>query len=300
MDRQVITEALLHCPQIGPARLAKLNESGIRTWQDVLARADELSSGIRGPIVEETQRCQNALAENDITYFVDNLATKDRWRILAQFLDDVSYFDIETAGLEYDDPITVICCWHKGDVHTFVENENLDDFLNLLDDVTLLSSFNGSTFDVPRVLDTFHIPQLPCPHLDLRWLCYHQGLRGGLKEITLRLNIQRPVDLQDADGEMAIRLWQRWIHFQDQQARADLIRYCASDVVLLLILSRELAGEIDDSKSFDADALWAKLPTASRSNRLRTPTPATETTTNSTSFGDASPKRLRGLRRRVG
>jgi len=298
MDRQVITESLLHCPQIGPARLAKLNAIGIRTWHDVLARTDELSPGIRGPIVEESQRCINALAARDITYFVDNLATKDRWRILAQFLDCVSYFDIETAGLEYDDPITMIACWHKGEVHTFVENENLDDFLDLLDDVTLLSSFNGSTFDVPRVLDTFHIPQLPCPHLDLRWLCYHQELRGGLKEITLRLNIHRPIDLQDANGEMAIRFWQRWIHFQDQQARADLIRYCASDVVLLLILARELVGSNDRSESFDADAIWAKLPTTIRS--VATPVQSPEATSPSPSFGGASPKRLRGLRRRVG
>lgn len=298
MDRQVITESLLHCPQIGPARLAKLNDTGIRTWHDVLAQTDELPSGIRSPIVAEVQQCLTALEARDIAYFVDNLATKDRWRILAQFLDDVSYFDIETAGLEYDDPITMIACWHKGEVHTFVENENLDDFLDLLDDVTLLSSFNGSTFDVPRVLDTFHVPQLPCPHLDLRWLCYHQELRGGLKEITLRLNIQRPADLQDANGEMAIRCWQRWIHFQDQQARADLIRYCASDVVLLFILARELVGKIEGATTLDLDALWAKLPTESPSELQ--PKQSRETLSQSPSFGDASPKRLRGLRRRVG
>ena len=289
----MLTEALLHCPQIGPARLQKLHSLDIRSWQDVIARADELSSGIRDPILAEVQCCISALESNDIAYFVDNLAIKDRWRILAHFLDDVSFFDIETAGLEYDDPVTVIVCWHQNKVHTFVEHENLDDFLLLLDEVKLLSSFNGSTFDVPRVLDAFHIPELPCPHLDLRWLCYHRDLRGGLKEISLRLGIERPPDLQYADGEMAIRLWARWHHFQDQQAREDLIRYCASDVLLLVILAAKLAGhELPDC----AD-LWRQLPHAPTSHRAEA-IPSNEDSTRD--FGNASPSKLRGRRRRVG
>ena len=286
----MLTEALLHCPQIGPARLQKLNALGIRSWHDVLARDGELSSGIREPICAEAQRCLAALKANDIPYFVNNLAIKDRWRILAHFFDDVSFFDIETAGLEYDDPVTVIVCWHKNEVHTFVEHENLDDFLHLLDEVKLLSSFNGSTFDVPRVLDTFHIPQLPCPHLDLRWLCYHRDLRGGLKEISLRLGIERPTDLKYADGELAIRLWARWHHFQDQQAREDLIRYCASDVLLLVILAAKLAGREPPNHT----DLWQQLP-----HPPVTSDPDTSTSSTTAAFGDASPSKLRGRGRRI-
>ena len=40
-----------------------------------------------------------------------------------------------TSGLEMDSLITVIACWHQGRLHTFVEHENLDDFLDLLDDI---------------------------------------------------------------------------------------------------------------------------------------------------------------------
>ena len=287
----MITEALLHCPQIGPARLEKLHARKIRTWHDVVERADELPSGIRGPITDESQRCIDALAKSDIDYFVQNLAIKDRWRILKHFLDDVSFFDIETAGLEYDDPITTICIWHRGEVHTFIEHENLDDFLDLLDEVKLLSSFNGSTFDVPRVLDSFHIPALPCPHLDLRWLCYHQELRGGLKEIAMRLGISRPADLQFADGEMAIRQWSRWIHFQDQQARADLIRYCASDVVLLVVLADRLVGA--DRKN--AQELWQKLP--GDSGAANSQTMHEKQIQSGLSFGVGSPSQLRARRK---
>lgn len=294
----MIKHALLHCPQIGPARLKKLHASELRTWEDVLQREHELPSGIRAPIVAEVQRCMAALEAHDIRYFVDNLATQDRWRILAHFLDDVTFFDIETAGLEYDDPITMIACWHRGEVHHFVEHENLDDFLELLDDVRLLSSFNGSTFDVPRVLDSFHIPALPCPHLDLRWLCFHQDLRGGLKEIAFRLGISRPPDLQSADGEMAIRLWARWEHFQDAQAREDLIRYCVSDVLLLVVLANRLVG----SDSMNAQDIWKSLPfsTGTAATTTTDPDDQSQQQPNAQAFGVGSPSRLRARRKRVG
>lgn len=286
----MINEALLHCPQVGPARLKKLNQIGIRSWQHVQNRKHELPAAIRNPIVDEVTRCLAALAAKDVGYFVENLATRDRWRILAHYFDEVSFFDIETAGLEYSDPITVIACWHKGDVYSFVEHENLDDFLDLLDEVTLLSSFNGSTFDVPRVLDAFHIPTLPCPHLDLRWLCYHRGLRGGLKEIACGLGIDRPPDLKHANGEHAIRLWARWEHFQDAHARDELLRYCASDVLLLVALAENLCGR----KLCSCDDLWGKLPGNLASASTTTPS---ATAPSPSPFGVGSPTKLRGRRR---
>ena len=298
----MINEALLHCPQIGPARLAKLHQLGIRSWQHIQDRQAELPSGIRDPIVEEATRCLSALEADNIDYFIENLATKDRWRILSHYLNHVSFFDIETAGLEFEDPITVIACWHKGELHCFVEHENLDDFLDLLDDVKLLSSFNGSTFDVPRVLDAFHIPRLPCPHLDLRWLCYHQGLRGGLKEISYRININRPEDLKHANGEQAIRLWARWELFQDRQAREDLLRYCASDVLLLVVLADNLTGR----NTWSPDELWVKLPGGNLSHSksvtpqsISTQSIATQSISTPSTFGAGSPSQLRGRRLRA-
>ena len=288
----MIREALLHCPQIGPSRLEKLHAAGIRTWSDVIERQDDLPAGIRSTIVAEVKQCLEAIEQEDIAYFVNHLAPRDRWRILSHFLDDVSFFDIETDGLDHDAAITTICCWHRGQVYTFLEHENLDDFLDLLDEITLLSSFNGSTFDVPRVLDAFHIPNLPCPHLDLRWLCYHKNLRGGLKEICFQLGIFRPQDLEFADGELAIRLWMRWLHFKDKMAKSELIRYCASDVILLKILAEKLVG-VDPTQSPN---YWDQLPSCS--HQARRPKESPEHTDAQQAFGQASPTRLRGRQRK--
>ena len=245
-----------HCPTIGPVRLALLREVGVRSWPDVLAFADRLPKSFRQRLFEESCRCLAALECGDIRFFVDRFASQDQWRILTHFIDSVSFFDIETMGLEYDAPITTIACWHDGRLLTFVEHENLDEFLALLDEVKLLASFNGSSFDVPRVLDAFHIPQLPCPHVDLRWSCYHKGLRGGLKKIATQLGIVRPVDLQDADGAIAAHLWNRWTLHNDRTARDRLLRYCSSDVLLSVMIAKHLAGQALASQT----SLWEHLP----------------------------------------
>lgn len=289
----MIREALLHCTGIGPVRLAQLHEAGVRSWHDVIENSHRLPIGPSAPLVEECQRCIRALDARDISYFVERLAPLDKWRIVSEFLDDISFFDIETMGLEHNSPITVIACWHRGEVQTFVEHEHLDDFLNLLDDVTLLASFNGSSFDVPRVLDTFHIPHLPCPHLDLRWPCYHKGFKGSLKSITAGLGFARPVDLQDADGELAIHLWNRWTFDCDNQARELLLRYCASDVILLAMLAHQLANR---PVSSHAD-WWRQLPQPTQIEP-RHPIATVLSSPHST-FGVGSPSKLRARRKRT-
>ncbi|MCA9263847.1 MAG: ribonuclease H-like domain-containing protein [Planctomycetales bacterium] len=293
----MITEALLHCPGIGPARFDKLRSLGLRTWYDILERPDRVPAAWQEALVGECQRCVDALDTSNIDYFVKYLAPSDRWRILDRYLEQTSFFDIETAGLEYDDPITVVACWHRGRLHTFVENQNLDDLLDLLDDVTLLASFNGGSFDVPRVLTAFHIPELPCPHLDLRWLCYHHGFRGGLKEIKSRLGIARPPDLADADGALAVRLWARWEHFDERGARDLLIRYCASDVLLLLTLSDCILKRSQPT----VEDLWSYLPSAEREGATASPTtaPRGPGVAPEGAFGAASPSRMRALRSRL-
>ncbi len=298
----MITEALIHCVGIGPARLAKLHERDIHTWADVLDAEDDLAGACWRRLAAESRRCLAALDAGEIRYFTNRFAPQDKWRILAHFLDQASYFDIETDGLEHDAAITVISCWHAGQLHNFVEHENLDEFLELLDEISLLVSFNGSSFDVPRILDTFHIPELPCAHLDMRWTCFHQGLTGGLKEIADLAGIVRPVDLQSADGELAVRLWLAWRNCQNRAARELLIRYCASDVLMLVMLAHQQAGRDD----MPQEKLWSHLPAAPTSGQGSIAGPVTHTAPADSfgaafesQFGVGSPAFLRARRSRL-
>lgn len=274
--------------------MSQLSSLGIHSWHDALQRAENIPFGLRDEVVAESSRCLEAMESEDIEYLVSAFATQDKWRILHHYLPRVSWFDIETTGLEYDDSITIIICWHKGKLHTFVEHENLDDFLDLLDDVDLLVSFNGSTFDVPRILDGFHIPELPCPHIDLRWPCYHAELNGGLKQITSHLGLERPQDLHDADGSLAVELWSRWIHQKDDSARRLLIRYCAADVLLMIPLTQRLARLPVDP----VEDLWQHLPSPPETFKDSSPKESRRRELAAV-FGHASPSRIRTRRRRV-
>jgi uncharacterized protein len=323
----LITETLLHCAGIGQARQDQLHSSGIRSWSDALRAPEKIPAPCRASVMEECRRSLAALEAGNIGYFVEHFCGRDQWRILQHYLDQTSFFDIETAGLEFSDPITVIACWHDGALHTFVEHENLDEFLELLDQVTLLASFNGSSFDVPRVLNAFHIPQLPCAHLDLRWACYHRGYVGGLKQIADRLGIVRPADLHGADGLLATWLWQAWDQRQDSAARNQLVRYCAADVLMLQLV----AERVIERETVSLEQAWAHLPPATaesttvpaalESSALDSPAPvrapdatselaanrsasaANEQTISrpfADSFGRGNPSRLRAWRRRAG
>jgi len=231
----VLEQTFLHAPGIGPVTEARIKAQGYHDWHAVLQEPKYLPLGVKPSrsLVDVLIRSRTALEQNDIRFFIDHLCVKEQWRILATYFDRISYFDIETSGLSYDAYVTCVVCYHRGRLHTFLRDENLDDCLDLLEDVDLLASFNGSSFDVPFLLRTWHIPELPCPHIDLRWQCYHQQHRGGLKQIEQSFGILRPDDLQGVDGAEAVWLWYRWSRYRDQQARRRLLRYCGADVLTL-------------------------------------------------------------------
>jgi uncharacterized protein YprB with RNaseH-like and TPR domain len=259
----MIDGAFLHFPGIGPVRERKLRERGFNSWAKALDAGDGLPipASSREAFFAEIARCEQAVADDDLIYLCKSLKYQDHWRILAEHFPRASYFDIETTGLGWADVISVIVCYHKGEIHTFYEHENLDDFLELLEDVELLVSFNGVSFDVPRVLDYFHVPELPCAHIDLRWLCYHAAWTGGLKAIAENMGIHRPLDLHDADGQEAILLWQRWREDEDLAAKTRLARYCAADTLLLkLVASHALGAKGVGLTCEHPIELWGLLP----------------------------------------
>ena len=126
----------------------------------------------------------------------------------------------------------------------------------------LILTFNGSSFDIPRILNTFHIPNLDCAHIDLRWIAYHKGLRGGLKQISRQLGIRRPFDIETLSGDEAIYLWDDWSRMGDKDALSLLKRYCAADVLLLYLLAAELlkADGVVIDQLIPQNEIWQQLP----------------------------------------
>ncbi len=250
---------------VGPCREALLRESGRTRWGDLLSGTapprgvpQALWDAIRRDAVEALA----LLARRDWPGLCRRLPGREQWRVLAAASGRVSHVDIETDGLEGAAGITAITCLHRGRLHCFNRSEGLDGFLDLLEDVEVLASFNGSGFDVPRILRWFHIPELPCAHLDLRWICHHAGLRGGLKQIEHNLGLGRPADLEGIDGLAAVRLWALWENTGHSGALRQLVRYCAADTVALpLLAQRLLAGHgLPLPDAVRPEALWSLVP----------------------------------------
>ncbi|MDX1957038.1 MAG: ribonuclease H-like domain-containing protein [Leptospiraceae bacterium] len=251
----MIETSFLHLKGIGQKKLNLLREKGIQTWEDALLKPELLpfKSEKKNLIINEIMESKSALDNEDIHFLSKKLHKTERWKVLDKFFNRISYFDIETDG--YTNRITLICCLHKGRVYKFLREDNLDMFLEILDDMELAVSFNGASFDVPVILYNFHIPEFPVPHIDLRWVLYFLGIKGGLKSIEKRLEIQRPNDLEGVDGFFAIELWNRWKQFGDREALLMLERYCASDVISLFYITAKVI-EIQTGKKLELDDYW--------------------------------------------
>ena len=259
----MINGAFNHFPEIGPVRLRKLQSIGFVKWEDITEVVPcemQMSQRYWDAVYKESLECRDAYNDKDLEWLVERFKNSDKWRILAEYFDVCSYFDIETTGLGIDCDITLIVCYHKGELHIFRKDHNLDDFLDLLDDVELLVSFNGSSFDVPRTEYSFHIGDIPCPHIDLRWICYYEGLKGGLKSIEKQLMIERPPDLWGIDGELAEWYWHLWESKEDFDALHKLERYCAADVISLKLIAARLKKKKNiNINTFTENELWESL-----------------------------------------
>jgi uncharacterized protein YprB with RNaseH-like and TPR domain len=238
----MIDTSFLHFKGIGRANLKTIKNLGIENWNDALDKSELI------PFKSERQKI--FLSEVDLfieQYSADNLEflcnkihPSEKWKILSENFSRATYFDIETNGMNYGDNITLIICYHKKRVYQFLNGDNLDAFLDFLDDVSLLVSFNGTSFDIPMIENYFRIPKLKIAHLDLRWLAYHVGLKGGLKKIEKKLGIQRSEAVDGLDGMDAIYLWIEWKNNQNQNSLDRLIEYCTYDVISLETLAKKI------------------------------------------------------------
>jgi uncharacterized protein len=258
----LINQTFVQCPGIGPKTDKKLKSLGLTSWEDCLSRPERLpfSEEKRKQFLQHLKQNLSALQSDDISHLVTSLPTREHWRILGTYFDRATYFDIETTGLSsYDSLITVIVAFFKGELHTFLFEENLDEFLELIEQSELLVAFNGNSFDVPFVEKAFNIPDIGCPFIDLRWICYHQGYKGGLKSIEQEMEIHRPSSIQSVDGLEAVSLFIDWQN-GDMDAKERLIRYCQADVLSTYMVAGEIVKQSGISISeIDKADLFASI-----------------------------------------
>ena len=138
-------------------------------------------------------------------------------------------FDIETTGVGADDILTVACVWSPTAQATCFHGEDFAPVLAMLDAATLIHTFNGIEFDLPRLAKHCGLrPSTAAAWLrkttDPLFLMRHSMGFGGCMRLNdvLTANGFEP---KSGSGLQAVQFWH-------EGNRAALSAYCMDDARL--------------------------------------------------------------------
>ncbi len=223
----------MHIQSIGAVTEQRLWEAGLSDWD---AFSDDISIPLSGKRqyflqkgIEESRR---HLHQNNPGYFSRFLPANQSWRFFPEFRNSTVYMDIETTGLDrHYQSITTIALYDGHEIKTYVQGRNLDDFIDEIYKYKVIVTYNGKCFDVPFIESFFNI-RLNQAQIDLRYVLYSLGFRGGLKGCERQLGLDRG-DLRDVDGFFAVLLWDEFVKTENRQTLETLLAYNVQDTITL-------------------------------------------------------------------
>lgn len=225
-----------HIPGIGAKTEIQLWNSGIMDWgcfaQPLQIKVPPKRIEMMADYIE---RSRKNIQTNNPQFFLNLLPAAQHWRIFSEFRNSVAFIDIETTGLEmWGCEITTIAVYDGRMVKYYVNGQNLDDFMDEIQNYTVIVTYNGKTFDVPFIEKHFRTT-LNHAHIDLRYVLKALGYSGGLKKCEKAMGIDRK-DLDGVDGFFAVLLWRDFQQNQNEKALETLLAYNIEDVVNLEML----------------------------------------------------------------
>ncbi len=234
----MIKNTFLILERISEKKEKNLWSQGIKKWDDFL-RAEKIK-GIQSYTKKYYDRkikeAVHKLYTFNSGYFVKKIPRTEHWRLYDFFKEDAVFLDIETSGLEQDAYVSVIGLFDGINTKIMVKNINLN--FNILkkelENYKIIITFNGSSFDLPR-LERIYPKIIPdIPHFDLRHACSRVGLSGGLKQIEKKLGIKRKNEIvEKLYGGDIVKLWRRFVATGDDYYLNLLIEYNEEDVINL-------------------------------------------------------------------
>jgi hypothetical protein len=235
----MLNESFIFLPGVQARTEERLWQHGVRTWEDLCA-APSVPGVSSERLLFWKQRIRQAMTaartDDGLLALSRLFGTRHNWRLYQYLLDNPRFLDIETS--EYRTDVTVVGV-SDGEFYTaLVKGKNLSvrSLHQALAGASCIITFNGSCFDLPVLARAFPGGVPDTPHIDLRFVCAHAGLAGGLKRIERQLGIRRADALRDVDGADAILLWHQH-RLGDETALSQLIDYNAADVLNLAPLA---------------------------------------------------------------
>ena len=127
--------------------------------------------------------------------------------------------------------ITTIALYDGHEIKTYVHGQNLEDFIDEIYKYKVIVTYNGKSFDIPFIESFFNI-RLNHAQIDLRYVLYRLGYRGGLKGVERQLGTDRG-NLRDVDGFFAVLLWDEYLKTKNRQVLETLLAYNVQDTITL-------------------------------------------------------------------
>ena len=229
----MLINTFLHIQSIGAITEQRIWDSGLRDWNSFsddisIPLSDSRKYLLKSGIDESRQH----LYKGNPVYFSKCLPSNQSWRFFPEFRDSTVYLDIETTGLDrHFNDITTIALYDGHEIKTYVQGQNLDDFIEEIYKYKVIVTYNGKSFDIPFIEHYFNI-RLDNAQIDLRYVLYSLGFRGGLKGCERQLGMDRG-DLSDIDWFFAVLLWGEYQRTGDQKALDTLLAYNVQDTLNL-------------------------------------------------------------------
>ena len=218
----MLEHSFIHVPGIGPHRERELWVAGYTDWEAF--RSGYPEGHWRELVLDRLERERAAR----------DMPRREAWRLFPSYRDRVAYLDIETAEIAGErDVVTCVGLFDGKNVEAYLRGLNLNELPAALGRFELLVTYNGACYDLPVLTRAFPgLEPRRLRHIDLRFPLGRLGFRGGLKAAEREIGIERPEEIRDVDGRLAIRLWQA--HRRGHPRALDtLTRYCLEDVVNL-------------------------------------------------------------------
>ncbi len=221
----MIRQSFVFLEKIRKRKEQNIWKQGIKDWQDFLQakKIKNISTAAKSFYDKEIKNAQQALLEDNSSFFLGKLPAKENWRLYSHFKEDAGFLDIETGSRG---EVTIVGISNYYETKHLVKGFNLErEFLEKsLQPFKILITFNGGSFDLPKLKKEFGIKML-IPHIDLKPLCINLGMKGGLKEVEKTLDLKRPEHLYGNP----VDLWKAFHASGDKEYLELLLRYNAED-----------------------------------------------------------------------
>ena len=157
-----------------------------------------------------------------------------------KYNEETCFLDIE---IDSHGKIVLVGISNYYNTNFFIRGINLNKNLleRELDKYKLITTFNGSAFDLPKLKKELDV-EINLPHLDLKPLCVNLNLKGGLKKVEKILNLKRPSHLYGNP----VNLWKTFHASGDREYLDLLIEYNREDIENLKFIADHIYKKMSE------------------------------------------------------